>query len=1124
MYKKYSPEDLINISKNKEELRLEIENSNGHILQQMKKENIFPEINFLLDNPSEKSLFFIKEYSLNKEQKEKISFFYVGNDKVATSTIALTEDEIKNYLKNEMVLPENTILSKFIIDEYEKEIKTQFNLDGYNIETILKNSVDKLSTKDFLNINENFLSENVYLFNSKYKLMIDNEVKDKFIEIYFKNNDLKNIEIRDFRRYNFETDKDKEVLIKIISNSIDIYEPDYLNLTGANKLVNIFDYYDNFSGILRSFSSNEIKNNLDKIQNKLINRNTYNMLSNYADDLSKDLIKLIFTEDVFLKKRNNDNYFRNRIVSNTDTQESRYNVLYIKQVMLKSINNNSSLLQTISFDEVLDLFKDIEQQKSFVSEELNVLDIKDELLNKVIVANSNTDNIIKLKSNKYNPFGIYKYIKDEDININILYILFREYNNIYQRDLLEIKKVIDQKIKGLDKKYVEMLAEHYNYQLPLSYLINKNKSSNKDNNFLNYEGIEIDNLNVDLLYSLLEINKDFRDYILNNNIVLENIEPILFSNGGKLKNFTEQYIKNNESRIKENIDYIKILISDNNYINTIDLTSFYNQYKQEDMYEKLLYLIEQKDLINTNSNYNDEYKLSNLEKENLKKAIDKKELSLFLNSNKNLDIKSYYILDECKNIMNEISNLITNEDKEKIMLKLFKENNFKLIYELNYNVHWSLDNFKKNIKKVSIEKLNNFCDNKYFNEILMNFVSTSKKEIQFSYKNKSESYQLCEALSKINKNTLEVDKNHEKNEIKFLRFLDITKDEFDKSYLIKNYPQQVIYNYELNDFKYTNEEIIEVYKNVEKNSDIFIGTDVNSRFQDFIRNQYSEYSSSNNDKQQEYKDKYLKMLLLTKDNYPKLYTSLISYDVFRELGRNKDNNETIDVSAMKFYIENFDFDKVLNGISEHLFKIKSNEKLFENNHYKPDRVISSVLWNSYYRSYVDSSIYSIMPDETSRKIISYFIDNMSIMIYGYDTIGKLNISNEIMDNFESYKDIDNIIDKLLLPDMKITPEGFALSGRYEKYVENITEGMINYYITEKKVDELNYINFLIEQEKYNSELHYTYRKTNHIIEYIIEKMPLVADMVKKSISNIELKNSMNNIFESKINNVKKQKI
>src|SRR6476646_901165 len=137
---KYYKEELEKIRLDSTLLLEEIEKSHGYVLYEMERYKIEPpDISLFQKRYNGNNLnYIIKNYDLNPEIIEEIISMF--DDFNENESIRLTDEQIKNYLKEGKLLPKNTTLSLDILLNYS--LKNQ--KENSYISTIIKSSIKDL--------------------------------------------------------------------------------------------------------------------------------------------------------------------------------------------------------------------------------------------------------------------------------------------------------------------------------------------------------------------------------------------------------------------------------------------------------------------------------------------------------------------------------------------------------------------------------------------------------------------------------------------------------------------------------------------------------------------------------------------------------------------------------------------------------------------------------------------------------------------------------------------------------------------------------------------------------------------------------------------------------------------
>ena len=1073
-------EKLLEISLDKNLLEKEIQETKGYVLFLMESEKIFPKIDYLVEKINPYSIdFILNNYSLDDEQKKQ--FRKLLNKDDPRIKINLSEQEIVQYLKNNIELPKDTILSAEILNQYFYEIGNQWNLGSENnIEKILINSIKNITLNNFLHLNKDFLKKNLFLFEENSDFFADEEYRKLFKEVYLSSKSsfdpelLKNfkptIEDRPFLEILLNKNLKKHGFRNSISFS---YEECCSKIPGFDKVFSKMEYFEKYKkDSLKIFNEQEIEEHKEKIQEILFNNCEYDSYAfldqvvridawDYQIDkiIDKNLIKRII--DQYLNKNKKEYFYLRSIYSDIKENREKENILKTNIIdLLITYPEYQQKIEGLSFREFsYDLLsfnfnnQYIEEKKiNLLTKYVNIF-LAGQLKNEAL---SNNSREVIAYFNKYQLENIKQYAKT-NCSVNLLWLILnynkqidKEYDKFKYTDsehnkeiILLIKKIAN----NLNNQESKFLLKLFNFENKENYQDLKQDKFiiNKKNNFLDYKNNNFKNLSSDLIYLILHFDKKSENYILENKIQLDDNIILSFLHDGKNLEFLKKYIETNQEKIIKNEGLVNKIRQHKNGGQVFLI----RDEQEEENYNKLINYIK-----------NDKKKKKN---------------------NKEHENKNFYRLVEQFNA--------------KISYSFYEEKVKKLVKEKNYNELMIILEKNKNLAKYFYNYVNKLNSQQFlhewkkdiFKQLVINSVDyDGKTEINLNNIEKNSHLLIAETILKDINKTIKYNDDRENNPAKVVALFN--DKAFVKEFAIKNFPLTALYSYSYRfnetkysnkdfiDEPYSNQEIIDLINNVEKTKTIFDSTHVNGHIHDFFAGNFNKREKE-----------YQQLVQWAEKNNLKLYLILFHRQILSSFIE-RDNNAGLDEQVNK-YILKFNIDTICKAMGEVLKEIDKNAN--NSSQYRKNEAIATI--NSFiYNTYYDKSdqnyqikYFSSFNQDQSEKILFFLIKEAPLLLYSYHVIGNIIDTSEYIKNnfykiYDLYSSEENIVDCLLTPNNNFRNNHYRVDGRYADYLNNIFEGMVNYLVENDKRKEIIRMAFLIKQYKFLNEKSYSYDEINKL--------------------------------------------
>ncbi len=1147
---------LKELAANKEALLLEIEKTEGYVLHNMEQSQVFPPVDFLLEPLNILSLnFLIKNYKLSKDQ-----FLLVNkalrNGSKSSNLISLSELDIEEFIVSKNLLPENVILSKEIINKHARgDFLAQYDLDEYSTDRIVRASLDAMDVDTILSLNEEFLLTNQdHLQNAHAKF---SDPRYKALVLSLAKKEPENLTVHNFKNFPF-TLEDLPVLKEILKRDNRGFATKYDSLpSSAKALISNVEYLSYVHSDYESFTLAEIKTNKAHIQTLLLakykesKRSLWSFLLDL--DISLENFKEIIDLPMLTQLTEGPKDYSMR-QSHRDSQDSREKVAYLNRLALVYTTKNT---QKVISEGKLDLSDDLyavtqffeRYDKSDEAEEfkkeienyyLTVLPICFKTANRKETRHIYIERLIKGPQLEF-----AKKFCQANPSVNLLYFLLSHYHKTSQNkgydslapaltSLIElVGSYIEPKFrKSLYKhfdfsstnKIVKYLKEKISPSLPASSTSSSPSNSgpklynpmSQENNFLNFENLNIDE--IEDVEALLLFSVEFRRRVLKNKLAISNsvVSQLMYrlEPSSPVHEFLKSYGPQQLALIKSSPELVSTITSHPLGSTILPPPS---EAEEEESFKEILNIIDKIEV---------RRKAEVRHKEKLKKQKPGSSDS------------SYYYDKEKSALQSDLRNK-TNGLSFKFLSKkisqLLKARNFAALAELSLKGEHSqlIANYIEALKFNDLAECINING---FIKILLSFKSENHiPTLRFAAMPTQEKMKIAVSLLK-----------HFDKPTNILHLFGNKDQEFNKSFVINYGYNELFYSYSvlcnesaysrtakvdaLITSRYTPQEILSAYLNLEKNEGFYANMDVNAH-------QYQLYRSNF----ELNKENYLKMLELAKA-HPKLYIALLHHDTLCHLETIPEGENNTRISEEKRGHAQFnahvDIDIVIQGIKEAL-KASSDAK---REYYEGDaeesemeinksrqivnkklvmESINPVFYASYYRQPSQANpgqddYLSDMPPANIKKMLTFFLNETPYLLMGLHAFGPYTkLEEHIAQHFGDYIDTTrsskDIIDSILFPDDNHRPEIFSTQqdSRFADYIVAVVSGMINMFLAQGKMDEVNYIIHVLAQAEFiNNSVNYDYRynakgkrKNQEIVEFLNdnEKIKELLEVPKSKI-------------------------
>lgn len=1112
---------LYKVSQDADLLNREINETRGYILYLMEKEKITPSLEALLEKENVFSLnFILRNYELNKQQLRSIKkyFAHYGDNQVVNEV--LESKEVEQYLKEEKLLPKKTILSLDFINNHAKEIVKSYHLYEFDMGNILKNSFKKMSVDEFLSISPAILENNPDLFLLKSGSFSNKNFKKRYKEVYLKfldNNPNEKPYVKDFESYHFEQE-DKDMLMFLLKSNTVSYsrfnEYDTLEtIPGVKDILSPLEFFTEINSLnIKSISESDIEKDRNFIEDKILTNFKDN--KRYSIDIMESLINIkcsaeqfanLVTPNFITKLITIHPQKKLYIALNKDDADAKVKKDHFDKILLKTLiihKDDDKFLERVDIDDIIRILHKqyIKFKSSF---HVNVEDVNsyiktlEDIYVKVLPKKITTDNIESLLDyNKLNNTGdggnllfcaeVIPFIEQVAINypsVNLFALLTSHYSEAFNKfdheEQKKLTKIISNVGQSINQKDAKDVANHYKFKLPTKLFILKNSSKvsleeNLENNFLRYKELNFKNVSADLFKTAFDIKKEFKNFIIKEKKYYGDRFIYMLLRDEKLHSYLKQYVKIPEilSQIKEDKELVNTILSNKigKELLNIDNTEYEKEVFNNALIEMKKYEITSRQLNQLEKEQKEELALldtmrrSNNSNNNVEEKL-KEKVNLSKEQINALRTEGYKFKDNIGNNLKQLSFGFFNEQIE----NLLKTNNF-----------FGVSSVKSYLGQEAELKINDYIAKLDFNSIVKNMENDSfttillgslgynnNSKIKFTNLKESERKIVCQLLLE-----------HVTSPEKIFQFFPKEDLNFAKQFIIEHLPSEVFHN--SNFFyrqkkksfwvdegdavfeQYSNEEIIKLYKKLEKKGSIFC-----NKHEDKIERFFSSNFADN-------ETQYLELVDYAKNNDLKLYVILSNSNIFSELNSFKEakinNKDTIEKQDHDYFIKHFDISLINQGISLMLDEMKMYEKGEKDyNHTQIAATMKTTIFNFNYQKESFKDIYgSNISEKDSYELLEILLQKAPMLLTG--RLGSIeNLSEYLKANFGNHaKNIE--LENFIMPDERFCPEYFNINAQQDNYqnyyVNAMFEGLINYYINNNKGIEIGYLSYLIQQKDF----------------------------------------------------------
>jgi hypothetical protein len=1158
--KSFSKNEIEYLVNNPTDFKQAIIDSKGFILYLADKYTINLPVDLLIETINPYSIRFISEHmkfhKYTPEQTE-IVISYLKEDPYYEDSFKVDKYDLNDLLKD---IQEN----KKIPNNANKLLNLSFNdfLSYSNdfIKLINRNSEDNwsyniffnshylllpifknLTKEEFLKIDKEILYACPSLFNMSSHLMNDSEIKNLFnetVQAYYEHPDRKEggykPTLEDYKYYEFEPNE-KDLFLKLLKN---LYTSDYKIVSkykGFNKLFTKNEYIFNYDidGI-QYLSPKEIADNLDIIRNGILNTyfqsHNYNFEAIYRLKISKDSFKDIFKSS-FIKKiiehvGDFDFYYFDR--DNNNTKNEFINIFH--QEVLTLCGKNSNILKLVGYTNAIkNITYLIQYERSYFNQTYanatyEILKRFEESLSPDVLFKNFSKETSSCFSEYDIPQLIFSSMKGKE-SINYLFALINIHNNAKDLNKKPFVEEINRIITLLNPDDVKNLAKLLDYKINTK-LLNDHPRQDYEHNFLNFNADIIRQMNFDTFKHLFELSNDFRNFLIKENLdyiiineklkndtntykydLLSHILSITKNKKSPYYSFLKSFIKKNKQFMLEN--YFSTLVTHplrNDFIK-IDTTDL-----EKDSYSKLEKLIGEFATLSLEQN-----KLTALREEQNKKEKD----------------QIYFLIEEIKNKKKKLTtifeSLVPNLSFEFYSNKIKESDTIKAIQLLNIATNNATE--YRNIVLDKIQQLDysttkELANNKEFLTYIFDNLEdehtiSDRRNVVFNSFSNEQNIELVELLLK-NFNNRDFFINKYNKDVSLSKILNLIpkeqRYEISNDLVIKHNPVELFHSsyYLPNEtdyfkkhvkYSYSTEQILQAIDNLNKKGLKILCKENRNFFHNFLLMYNFKYEERDgkNPKLNDYLT-----LLKALENDPINYLACVHSDIIVNfIDINKYSK--IDLAKSAFYNEYININ-IINEAMKEIFNLhnemQETKNLHDETNYKgvsiknAIREISSFLLFTY--SSYEGKYESELSEEKSRILIKTLIDQAPYLFLNFSTIGKIDINEELSNNFQLYFHKD-IIEDFFISSIKQNIVSDYLNLDYSKkdhwQSKNAHEFIISltkYLIEEKNDLGIYKLDYIIKENQFNKTRPYDKRLiefdslmasflANEEYEYLIEK-------------------------------------
>ena len=253
--------------------------SEGYVLERMRRLGLMPELEVLMARPNAYALGFILDhYDLGPAEVKILEPMFkktIAGEKRVSQQAACPAQYA---LENKVALRKGTVLSKAQLNAYVEEIGWQFELDEEDTAEILEASVAGFTAEEFLSLDPKFIEDNAFLMSDALSGEFEKSelFRQKYRELMEKRaaGSRRGLDWRSFRRWPFRSG-DKPFLEKILEQA-GSFKPDweeFSELKGASGLIGPMEYFEKWNGKeLSGIPADEIRAQKVRVASCLMDR------------------------------------------------------------------------------------------------------------------------------------------------------------------------------------------------------------------------------------------------------------------------------------------------------------------------------------------------------------------------------------------------------------------------------------------------------------------------------------------------------------------------------------------------------------------------------------------------------------------------------------------------------------------------------------------------------------------------------------------------------------------------------------------------------------------------------------------------------------------------------------
>lgn len=1105
---------LASLLNNREALFEDIEQTTGYVLHLMEKEKFFPPLEWFMNDGQEVNTyalsFIINNYDLNKSQLHSLRKYFSSYGDNIVANEMMEEDVVKENLISGKEITRKTVLNLKFIQEHEEQILAykQDNDSGYSeIDSVLANSAKTLTPEEIfslpIKIRRVFRQA---IFNSVPEYFQDRAFARKYKEMLMKSN-FSRMRLEVFSNYIMDPEEDKDLLEKMLQelpNSIwDRGYNDWMEIKGMDKILDPMRFIEERScNSIKMLSNATILANKERLQEllrtKFFERQEFdkehqlNILMKLDASVEQFslLVDLDFVRD-FVEKYPHNNWLK---TSHMDYDGVRDKQEYMNNILLRLIAENKKFVYLLSAYDLDRIF--IEELKNarhrFKAQAPDIGEVLLKAYTNIVEVILETKNMVGSHASIRGREIAAMTLGEEFVDIlidkacpNLLYALAAEYaserdsKNNYHKDTQQIIiNIIDKIAARVDKKRVKEIAKHFNIKFKLPLLAMHDKVSNKDNDLLSYNLDEA--LDEKHYKTLFFFHPEYQKQVLKEGKILpqEVIQGVFneAENSKQFKTFFIQYTEKHRDTLLEDKDFTNMILS-----STYGQDLFKIEIKQSEqinLVSQVMELVAQQEAISEKQN-----EASNIFEQNPRN----RRLDFYNTSEYKAFQKEKAALGKQQE---ELKALLSSEILEEMAMDYLRNKNytafsdFKSIFHLNRNV------FAQYVSELSASEVLKALDNEAFKSALKNSVSyEGNSEIKWQFSDN----EALEVSKKLYQEKIFIGKSL------FVFYPTEQKKRIVKEFLINTAPYEAIYSYDFlpNDktgvTSYTNEELLKIFQNLDKDKGIIYAKDSNAhhRLENIIGDNFKDNEKA-----------YLEFVEFVKTE-PIVYMVASYHNNFSEYVRKNEayKGMNLDESQSAYLKEHFDFDIILKGVEQLLDNIERKKDIISDEMYsslekQTTAAIDKVIWATIYdiENYQtgEKKYFSNITKEQTDKCLTILMEKAPFYLMSLSRLGVYdNLPKQLNEHTIDYQSNNLKAHDFVYPSSRVSGDSFRIDGNSwaGRNIGYSIEGFVNALINEDKFHELNYLAFLTQQHKFEqNEIDYEYRKMPYspIIEFIAQ--------------------------------------